>query len=111
MGGNKGGVDEARINGRTGTRKTRTEDQCCWQARHFGGYKAPLGAQTRRSREGATSQESCTKDRCEENCKKGSDETSEEDCGQGTRKRRPGGACRSIAPEPLMCRCVCWPCA
>src|ERR1035438_3766073 len=86
MGGNKGGIPEAGTSGQTGTSKAKAEDQCRWQARHFGGYETTLGAQTSRGCEGAASrrQESCTaKDRCQETCEKGSGETGAEDCRQG----------------------------
>src|ERR1017187_5442899 len=99
MGGNKGGISEAGTSGQTGTSKAKAEDQCRWQARHFGGYETPLGAQTSRGCEGAASrhQESCkTKDRCQETCEKGSGETGEEDCRQGHRAGRHVGSCCSV---------------
>ena len=99
MGGNKGGISEAGTSGQTGTSKAKAENQCRWQARHFGGYETPLGAQTSRGCEGAASrrQESCkAKDRRQETCEKGPGETGEEDCRQGHRAGRHVGSCCSI---------------
>ena len=95
MGSNKGGISEAGTSGQTGTSKAKAEDQCRWQARHFGGYETPLGAQTSRGCEGAASgRQGCkTKVRCQETCEKGS---GEEDCRQGHRAGRHVGSCCSV---------------